>query len=97
MSDPRDVDKTPLLSYTEVYDSETEGTGEMKEERDEHPVELGENTSDEVLIDLNGLYADSVRDLNRLFPDGCLWRFLRDVRMNQRGVERFLEKLEKDG
>jgi hypothetical protein len=68
----------------------------MREERDEHPIESDENISDEALIDLNGLYADSVRDLNRLFPDACVRRFLRDVKMNQRGVERFLEKLEKD-
>ena len=96
MADTRDVDKTPLLSYTEVYDSETEGTKEMKEERNEHPIDSDENTSEDVLIDLNRLYADSVRDLNRLFPDVGVRRFLRDVKMNQKGVERFLEKIEKD-
>jgi hypothetical protein len=69
----------------------------MEDERTD-TLELGEGaTEKEASIDLNAIYSGEERDLNRLFPDAMVRRFLRDVRKNQRDVERFLKRLEHDG
>lgn len=62
-----------------------------------HDFPVDEKDRNELSIDLNMLFAEEKRDLNRLFPDSRLKRFLQDVRRNQRDLERFLERLEVDG
>ena len=51
---------------------------------------------DEMPIDLNMLFSEEKRDLNRLFPDPRFRRFLRDMRRSQRDLERFLKRLESE-
>jgi hypothetical protein len=58
--------------------------------------EAEETAPVEMPIDLNALFAEGGRDLNRLFPDGRFRVFLRDVRRSQRAVERLLERLESE-
>lgn len=62
-----------------------------------HDFPVDEKDQNELCIDLNMVFAEEKRDLNRLFSDSRLKRFLRDVRRNQRDLERFLERLEVDG
>ena len=45
-------------------------------------------------IDLNQLFRGNGRDLNRLFPDLSLKRFLKEIEQHKREVRRFLEGLE---
>jgi hypothetical protein len=58
---------------------------------------MNETIPEETTIDLNTLFCQEGRDLNRLFPDPPFKRFLRDVSKNQRDVERFLKRLENGG
>jgi len=74
-----------------------ERTEEMDEARDRDLTEREEDVPDEMPIDLNMLFSGEKRDLNRLFPEARFRRFLRDVRRNKQGVERFLKRLESDG
>jgi hypothetical protein len=69
---------------------------EMDDERNHDSQTIDESASDEAPVDLNVLFTEEKRDLNRLFPDTRLRRFLKDVRKNQRDVERFLKRLEID-
>ncbi len=45
-------------------------------------------------INLNRIFADSGRDLNRLFPESSLRRLLMEIEENKRGVKSFLNALE---
>jgi hypothetical protein len=45
-------------------------------------------------IDLNKVFANNGRDLNRLFPDLSLKRFLEEIEGNKREVRAFLKALE---
>jgi len=57
---------------------------------------MDEGAQDEVAVDLNAVFPEEEKDLNRLFPDSGLRRLLRELRRNKRDVERFLERLEID-
>ena len=69
----------------------------MDEDRNEDLGAQEEKIPEEIPVDLNTLFSEERRDLNRLFPDSRLRRFLRGVRRNRRDVERFLERLEVNG
>jgi hypothetical protein len=45
-------------------------------------------------IDLNQVFMRNGRDLNRLFPDLSLKRFLKEIEQHKREVRTFLEALE---
>ena len=45
-------------------------------------------------IDLDQVFTDNGRDLNRLFPDLSLKRFLKEIEENKREVRAFLKALE---
>jgi hypothetical protein len=69
----------------------------MDDDRNHDSQELDEKIPDEEKpIDLNMLFSEEKKDLNRLFADPRVRRFLRDVQRNQRDVERFLKRLEID-
>ena len=53
-----------------------------------------EKPADKADIDLNRVFRDNGRDLNRLFPDGSLKRFLKEIDENKREVRTFLKALE---
>jgi len=50
--------------------------------------------SEEGDIDLNQVFMRNGRDLNRLFPDLSLKRFLKEIEQHQREVRTFLKSLE---
>lgn len=45
-------------------------------------------------IDLNQVFTNNGRDLNQLFPDLSLKRFLKEIEGNKREVRAFLKALE---
>jgi hypothetical protein len=45
-------------------------------------------------IDLNEVFVGNGRDLNRIFPDITLKRFLKDIERHKREVRMFLKSLE---
>jgi hypothetical protein len=45
-------------------------------------------------IDLNQVFMRNGRDLNRLFPDLSLKRFLKEIEQHKREVRMFLKSLE---
>jgi hypothetical protein len=48
-------------------------------------------------IDLNQVFRDNGRDLNRLFPILSLKSFLKEIEENKREVRTFLKTLEVEG
>lgn len=70
-----------------------------EESMDEQQVEnVGqeENDSEAEAVDLNRVFKEKERDLNSMFPDGEMRKFLRQVKKNRRGNERFLEGISRD-
>ena len=59
-------------------------------------VEQEENDSEAEAVDLNRVFKEKERDLNSMFPDGEMRKFLRQVKKNRRGNERFLEGISRD-
>ena len=47
--------------------------------------------SEEEAVDLNRVFGEQERDLNSMFPDREMRKFLRQVDKNRRSNERFLE------
>ena len=45
-------------------------------------------------IDLNRVFMENGRDLNQLFPDTSLKKFLKDVEENKKEIKTFLKALE---
>ena len=45
-------------------------------------------------IDLNRVFTENGRDLNRLFPDISLKKLLKEVEENKREIKTFLKALE---
>jgi hypothetical protein len=56
-------------------------------------LEMGE-VEEKGDINLNLIFSDRSRDLNRLFPEISLKRFLKEIEENKREVEGFLKALE---
>lgn len=66
---------------------------------DEQQVENVEQEETETAVDtvdLNRVFKESERDLNSMFPDGEMRKFLRQVNKNRRSNERFLDVMERD-
>ena len=59
-------------------------------------VEQEENDSEAEAVDLNRVFKEKERDLNSMFPDGEMRKFLRQLNRNRRGNERFLEGISRD-
>ena len=47
-------------------------------------------------VDLNRVFKEEERDLNSMFPDGEMRKFLRQVDKNKRSNERFLKGIKRD-
>lgn len=67
----------------------------MDEERVEK-VEQEETESEEDKVDLNRVFKEDERDLNFMFPDGEMRKFLRQVDKNRRSNKRFLKGVDRD-
>ena len=66
----------------------------MDEEQVEK-VEDKEPESEEDSVDLNRVFKQDERDLNSMFPDGEMRKFLRQIDKNRRSNERFLEGIDR--
>ena len=58
-------------------------------------VENKEPESEEDSVDLNRVFKQVERDLNSMFPDGEMRKFLRQIDKNRRSNERFLEGIDR--
>ena len=66
---------------------------------DEQQVENGETEATDTeaeAVDLNRVFREEERDLNSMFPDGEMRKFLRQVNKNRRSNERFLEGIKRE-
>ena len=59
-------------------------------------VEQQETDPEAEAVDLNRVFRDEGRDLNSMFPDGEMRKFLRQIKKNRNSNERFLEGIKKD-
>jgi hypothetical protein len=67
---------------------------EKKEQVKEGEQEESESAVDPV--DLNRVFQEEERDLNSMFPDGEMRKFLRQVNKNRRSNQRFLKGMKRD-
>jgi hypothetical protein len=67
---------------------------EKKEPVEEVEQEISESAVDPV--DLNRVFQEEERDLNSMFPDGEMRKFLRQVDKNRRSNQRFLKGMKRD-
>jgi len=58
-------------------------------------IELEEAEPEENMVDLNRVFKEKERDLNSMFPDGEMRKFLRQVNKNRLSNERFLEGIDR--
>ena len=71
---------------------------EFEVRMDEEKVEKDDKKEAELSgdrVDLNRVFKEKERDLNSMFPDGEMRKFLRQVNRNRRGNERFLEGIDR--
>lgn len=67
---------------------------EKKEQVEEVEQEQSESAVDPV--DLNRVFKEEKCDLNSMFPDGEMRKFLRQVDKNRRSNQRFLTGMQRD-
>ena len=65
------------------------------DEKEVEKVEDKEPESEEDSVDLNRVFKQEERDLNSMFPDGEMRKFLRQIDKNRRSNERFLEGIDR--
>ena len=59
-------------------------------------VEKEETETEEEKVDLNRVFQEAERDLNSMFPDGEMRKFLRQVKKNRSSNERFLKGIKSE-
>ena len=59
-------------------------------------VEEEETETEEDKVDLNRVFREAESDLNSMFPDGEMRKFLRKVKKNRSSNERFLKGIKSD-
>ena len=69
---------------------------ESMDEQQGENVEQEEKDSEAEAVDLNRVFKEKERDLNSMFPDGEMRKFLRQLNKNRRGNERFLEGISRE-
>jgi hypothetical protein len=67
---------------------------EKKEQSEVIEPQEPESTADPV--DLNRVFNEEERDLNSMFPDGEMRKFLKQVDRNRRSNQRFLKGMKKE-
>jgi hypothetical protein len=61
------------------------------DEQQVEKVEEEETETEADNVDLNRVFREAERDLNSMFPDGEMRKFLRQVKKNRSSNERFLK------
>jgi hypothetical protein len=59
-------------------------------------VEEEETETEADKVDLNRVFREAERDLNSMFPDGEMRKFLRQVKKNRSSNERFLKGIKRE-
>ena len=59
-------------------------------------VEQEETETEADKVDLNRVFKEAERDLNSMFPDGEMRKFLRQVKKNRSSNERFLKGIKSE-
>ena len=59
-------------------------------------VEEEETETEADKVDLNRVFREAERDLNSMFPDGEMRKFLRKVKKNRSSNERFLKGIKNE-
>ena len=59
-------------------------------------VEEEETETEADKVDLNRIFQEAERDLNSMFPDGEMRKFLRRVKKNRSSNERFLKGIKSE-
>ncbi|MCG6945915.1 MAG: hypothetical protein LJE87_11300 [Deltaproteobacteria bacterium] len=59
-------------------------------------VEEEETETEADKVDLNRVFREAERDLNSMFPDGEMRKFLRRVKKNRSSNERFLKGIKRE-
>ena len=59
-------------------------------------VEEEETETEAEKVDLNRVFREAERDLNSMFPDGEMRKFLRRVKKNRSSNERFLKGIKRE-
>ena len=72
-------------------DSEQVEKKEQVEEMEQEKLESSANA-----VDLNRVFHEQERDLNSMFPDGEMRKFLKQVDKNRRSNQRFLKGMKRD-
>ena len=67
---------------------------EKKEQVEEIEQEKSQSAAE--TVDLNRVFNEEERDLNSMFPDGEMRKFLKQVDKNRRSNQRFLKGMKRD-
>jgi len=71
-------------------------TDQVEKKEQVEKVEHEESESAVDPVDLNRVFQEEERDLNSMFPDGEMRKFLRQVDKNRRSNQRFLKGMKRD-
>jgi hypothetical protein len=71
-------------------------TEQVEEKEQVEEIEQAESQSAADTVDLNRVFNEEERDLNSMFPDGEMRKFLKQVDKNRRSNQRFLKGMKKD-
>jgi hypothetical protein len=66
------------------------------EEQQVENLEEEEIETEADTVDLNRIFQEAERDLNSMFPDGEMRKFLRQVKKNRSSNERFLKGIKNE-
>ena len=66
------------------------------EEQQVENLEEEETETEADKVDLNRIFQEAERDLNSMFPDGEMRKFLRQVKKNRSSNERFLKGIKNE-
>jgi hypothetical protein len=67
----------------------------MDEQQGEN-LEEEETETEAENVDLNRVFREAERDLNSMFPDGEMRKFLRQLKKNRSSNERFLKGIKRE-
>ncbi|MBW1982460.1 MAG: hypothetical protein JRJ12_14690 [Deltaproteobacteria bacterium] len=86
---------TPREVGENVASGNSQARGEMEEQQPHVPQEA-ESDCEADAIDLNRVFGESELDLNAMFPDREMRKFLAQVKRNRRSNQRFIESVRQE-
>ena len=75
---------------------ESMNTDQVEKNEQVEEIEQEESQSAAETVDLNRVFNEEERDLNSMFPDREMRKFLKQVDMNRRSNQRFLKGMKRD-